>query len=62
MSWDDPENYEPELDEDHLPGPEDDPSVQELQPQLLLSSTLIQSRYFTNLNLRCDSKTVTSIG
>ena len=35
MSWDDPENYEPELDEDHRPGPEDDPSVQELQPQLL---------------------------
>ena len=35
MSWDDPEYYEPELDENHCPGPEDDPSVQELQPQLL---------------------------
>ena len=27
-----------------------------------LSSTQTQSKYFTNLNLRCDSKTITSIG
>jgi hypothetical protein len=33
MSWDDFDYYEP--DEPHRPGPDDDPAVQELEPQLL---------------------------
>jgi hypothetical protein len=33
MSWDDFEHHEAELED--IPGPEDDPAVQELEPQLL---------------------------
>jgi len=35
MSWDNLDHYEPELDEVFIPGPGDDPSVQELEPLLL---------------------------
>jgi hypothetical protein len=35
MNWDDPDPYQPEHYEDHRPGPEDDPAVQELEPKLV---------------------------
>ena len=57
MSWDDPEQ-DPELDEQDSPRPGDDPSVQELEPQLLLlfDSDPSQVFYETQLTVRFEDR------
>lgn len=57
MSWDEPEFYEPEFDEEpHRPGPDDDPAVQELEPQILalFESDPTQVYYETQLAVRFE--------